>query len=132
MSRLLVVLSAVLLMAILAIGWMLGPGLDQRFVPGVWVWNTSLPLQQPDIVLLGPEGQRWAFSPADLGISINSEATLAQAYEPGHKTAGERVFSERLNIMILISHGVRWRPSGRSWRALSEMHQCSFRVHRSS
>jgi hypothetical protein len=88
MSRLLIVLSAVLLTVILAIGWMLGPGLDQRFVPGVWVWNaslggmsseeaaarlqTELPLHQPDVVLLGPEGQRWSFSPADLGVSINS------------------------------------------------------------
>jgi len=141
MSRLLVVLSAVLLMAILAIGWMLGPGLDQRFVPGVWVWNTSLggmsseeaaarlqtelPLQQPDIVLLGPEGQRWAFSPADLGISINSEATLAQAYEPGHKTAGERVFSERLNIMLdgtLLSPVLSWNPDI-AWRALATVGQ---------
>jgi vancomycin resistance protein YoaR len=137
MSRLLIVLSAVLLMAILAIGWMLGPGLDQRFVPGIWVWNTSLggmsseeaaarlqmelPLHQPDIVLLGPEGQRWSFSPGDLGVSINSEATLARAYEPGHMSAGEGVFGERLNIMLdgkCLSPVLSWNPDI-AWRALA-------------
>jgi len=137
MSRLLIVLSAVLLTVILAIGWMLGPGLDERFVPGVWVWNaslggmsseeaavrllTELPLYQPNIVLLGPEGQRWSFSPADLGMSINSEATLAQAYEPGHRTAGQRVFGERLNIMLdgkHLSPVLSWNPDI-AWRALA-------------
>jgi len=137
MSRLLIVLSAVLLTALLAIGWMLGPGLDQRFVPGVWVWNASLggmspeeaaarlqielPLHQPDIVLLGPEGQRWSFSPADLGVSINSEATLAQAYEPGHVTASRRVFGERLSIMLdgmRLSPVLSWNPDI-AWRALA-------------
>ncbi|MCJ7550635.1 MAG: VanW family protein [Anaerolineae bacterium] len=137
MSRLLIVLSAVLLTVILAIGWMLGPGLDGRFIPGVWVWNaslggmsseeaavrlpTELPLYQPDIVLLGPEGQRWSFSPADLGVSINSEATLAQAYEPGHRTAGQSVFGERLNIMLdgkHLSPVLSWNPDT-AWRALA-------------
>ncbi len=137
MSRLLIVLSTVLLTVILAIGWMLGPGLDQRFVPGVWVWNaslggmsseqaaahlqTELPLHQPGIVLLGPEGQRWSFSPADLGVAINSEATLAQAYEPGHMSAGRAVFGERLTIMLdglRLSPVLSWNPDI-AWRALA-------------
>lgn len=137
MSRLLIVLSAVLLVVILAIGWMLGPGLEQRFVPGVWVWNaslggmsseeatahlqTELPLHQLDIVLLGPEGQRWSFSPEDLGVSINTEATLARAYEPGHGTVGQRVFGERMNIMLYGKHVppvLSWNPDI-AWRALT-------------
>jgi len=137
MSRLLIVLSTVLLTVILAIGWMLGPGLDQRFVPGVWVWNaslggmsseeaaahlqTELPLHQPGIVLLGPEGQRWSFSPADLGVAINSEATLAQAYEPGHMSVGRAVFGERLTIMLdgmRLSPVLSWNPDI-AWRALA-------------
>jgi vancomycin resistance protein YoaR len=114
MSRLLIVLSVVLLAAVMVMGWMLGPGMDGRLIPGVWVWNVSLggmspeealprlqaelPLHQPNIVIVGPEGQRWAFSPASLGMTVDTQATLARAAAIGH---GERdSVAERLNVML--------------------------------
>ncbi|HOT90644.1 MAG TPA: VanW family protein [Anaerolineae bacterium] len=116
MSRLLVILSVALLAAVMAVGWVLGPGMDQRLVPGVWIWNVplggmalsdaqaylaaALPLRQPNILIVGPEGQRWSLSPADLGMSVDTQATLAQAYAVGHETKGSRKFSERLQIML--------------------------------
>ncbi len=123
MSRLLVVLAAIEIILIMVAGWLLGPGLDQRIVPGVWVWDTSvgrmmpdeaaryleaaLPLHQPQIVLLGPEGQRWSLSPADLGVSLDMQATLAQAFEVGHSAGGADAISERLAVMV---DGVRFSP----------------------
>lgn len=120
MARLLIVLTAVELIVVVAIGWMLGPGLDDRFLPGVYVWDvalgrmtpeeatsklpTALPLHQPDIVLLGPEGQRWAFSPANLGMSVDAEATLERAYQIGHEAAGRHVFGERIDVMLNGAH----------------------------
>jgi vancomycin resistance protein YoaR len=114
MSRLLIVLTVLLLAAVMVIGWMLGPGMDQRLIPGVWVWNISLggmsaeealprlqaalPLQQPNIVLVGPEGQRWALSPADLGMAIDAQATLARAAAVGH--ADQSGLAGRLNVML--------------------------------
>ena len=114
MSRLLIVLTIVLLAAVMVIGWMLGPGMEQRLIPGVWVWNiplggmspeealphlhAELPLQQPNIVIVGPEGQRWAFSPADLGMAIDTQATLARAAAVGH--LDQSGFSGRLKVML--------------------------------
>ncbi len=116
MSRLLVVLSAVLLVVIAAIGWQLGPGLDGRIVPGVWVWEVSvggmtpdeaahhleaeLPLQEPLIVLLGPEDQRWSFSPARLGLSVDADATLARTSEVGQAEGRIDAFRQRVGIML--------------------------------
>lgn len=114
MSRLLIVLSILLLASVMVIGWMLGPGMDQRLIPGVWVWNiplggmspeaaaphlqAALPLQQPNIVIVGPEGQRWTLSPADLGMAVDTQATLARAAEVGHRDQGG--LSERLRVML--------------------------------
>lgn len=116
MSRLLIVLTVVLLAAVMVVGWALGPGMDQRFVPGVWVWGISLggktsaeaqhyleavlPLRQPNIVILGPEGQQWRLSLADLGISVDTQATLSRAFSVGHEQTGRGVFPERLDIMM--------------------------------
>ena len=116
MSRLLIVLTVVLVAAVMIVSWVLGPGMEQRLVPGVWVWNASLggmelsdaqshlemslPLHQPNVVLVGPEGQRWALSPAELGMAVDAPATLSQAYAVGHMTKGSRMFSERLEIML--------------------------------
>jgi len=114
MSRLLIVLTVVLLAAVMVIGWMLGPGMEHRLIPGVWVWSiplggmstdealphlqTALPLQQPNIIILGPEGQRWALSPADLGMAVDAQATLARAAEVGH--LDQNSIPERLKIML--------------------------------
>jgi len=114
MSRLLIVLTVVLLASVMVIGWMLGPGMEQRLIPGVWVWNiplggmsteealprlqAALPLQQPNIVIVGPEGQRWTLSPADLGMAVDAQATLARAAAVGHADQGS--LSERLKIML--------------------------------
>ncbi|MGC9396346.1 MAG: VanW family protein [Anaerolineae bacterium] len=114
MSRLLIVLTIVLLASVMVIGWMLGPGMEQRLIPGIWVWNISLggmspeealphlqaelPLYQPNIVIVGPEGQRWAFSPADLGMAVDTQATLARAEAMGH--LDQSGLAERLKIML--------------------------------
>jgi vancomycin resistance protein YoaR len=116
MSRLLVVLAAVELIVIMVVGWLFGPGMDARIVPGVWVWDVSLggmtteeatdhleaalPLHQPNVVLLGPEGQQWVFSPADLGMSINAEATLDAVIGIGHSSERILRFRERFDVMM--------------------------------
>ena len=117
MSRILIVLVAVELVVVMFVGWLLGPGLDERFIPGVWVWNVSLggmtmdqaagslgsalPLHQPGIVLLGPEGQRWSFSPAEVGMSVDVPATLAKAFVLGRGGNGTTAtLSERLTLML--------------------------------
>jgi vancomycin resistance protein YoaR len=128
MSRVLIVLTIVLLASVIVLGWSLGPGLDQRILPGVWVWDvhlggmtqeeaashltTALSLHQPDFVILGPEGQRWAFSPADLGMAVDVEATLARAYAVGH-TEGRASLSDRLDVMMRgerLSPVLAWNP----------------------
>ncbi len=127
MSRLLIILTVALLAALMAVGWVLGPGMEQRLVPGVWVWNVplggltledapatleaALPLRQPNILIVGPEGQRWTFSPADLGMAVDVQETLARAYAVGHTARGSRVFSERLDIMlngVMLSPVLSW------------------------
>ncbi len=109
-------LMFVLMLLILGGGlFMLGPGLEERIVPGVWLWATTvgglrpsdaLPkvreataLEQPRIVLVGPEDQRWAFSPADLGVALDVQATLAQIYEVGHIQEDMSGWWERLRVM---------------------------------
>lgn len=123
MSRFLVFLTVLELLALLVVGWLLGPGLDQRIVPGVWIWDvnvggltpeeakarlrSSLPLSQPGITLIGPEDQRWAFSPADLGLVVDAEATIVSAYEPGHNVGGLAAVPDRLKVMM---NGTRLSP----------------------
>jgi vancomycin resistance protein YoaR len=123
MSRLIVVLVAVELIVVMALGWFLGPGLEDRFVPGVWVWevplggmsldqaaqelDASLPLRDPRIVLAGPDGQRWSFSAADMGMSVDVASTLAQAYEMGHTNQGAEALGERLSLIL---NGARVPP----------------------
>ena len=123
MARWLMALTVVFLLLVTGFAWLLGPGLDQQFIPGVWVWNVSLgrlsleeaashlevalPLHQPNLVLTGPEGQRWAFSPADLGMTVDASATLTQAYAIGHRQTGIDVVRERLNVML---NGVTLAP----------------------
>jgi vancomycin resistance protein YoaR len=116
MSRLLVVLAAVELIVIMVVGWLLGPAMDARVVPGVWVWDVSLggmtpeeagghlesalPLHQSSVVLVGPEGQQWLFSPAELGMSVNAEATLDAVYHIGHNPERVAKFRERFDVMM--------------------------------
>lgn len=116
MSRLLVVLIAVELVVVLVIGWMLGPGMEARIIPGVWIWDASLgnmtleeaaaylktvlPLHQRNIILLGPEGQQWAYSPADLGMSLNLEETLARVFAIGHSAEGTVGLRDRLDVIF--------------------------------
>ncbi len=123
MSRLIVVLTVLELLALLAVGWLLGPGLDHRILSGVWVWDTNvgglapdearihlrstLPLSQPGIILIGPEGQRWAFSPADLGIGVDAEATIMAAFQPGHIDSGLAAVPQRIEVMM---SGMRLSP----------------------
>lgn len=104
----------VVLGAVLGAWLLLGPALDDRIVPGVWLWRMplggltleeaqrqvarELGLEIPRFVLLGPDGQKWIFSAADLGISADMETTLARAYQPGHGEAG-----------LLAAPRERWR-----------------------
>lgn len=139
MSRLLIILSVALLAAVMVVGWVLGPGMDQRLVPGVWIWNAplggmalsdaathleaSLPLHQPNVVIVGPEGQRWALSPADLGMTVDAQATLARAYAVGHETKGSRMFSERLEIMldgVMLPPVLAWNEQ-QTWQVLQSI-----------
>ncbi len=97
-------------------GWLvLGPYLDARLVPGVWVWDApvggltldearreaavGLALDAPRIVLVGPDGQRWTYTPRDLGLDVVVEATVRRAYGPGHLSGGWEAPLERLSLM---------------------------------
>ncbi len=123
MGRLLMALTVVLLLLITVSAWVLGPGLQHKFLPGVWVWDialggmtpeaaaahlaVSLPLQQPNLVIVGPEGQRWSFSPADLGMMVDTSATLTPAYAVGRQQTGVDGLRERLNVLL---NGVTFAP----------------------
>ncbi len=98
----------------------LGAGLEDRVIPGVWLWHApvggtkltdalpriseALALEQPHIVLVGPEEQRWAFSPVDLGVAVALEATMGEAYAVGHPQGRQRpvpdVWGDRLRVML--------------------------------
>jgi vancomycin resistance protein YoaR len=124
MSRLLIVLGVLELIVVMAVGWMVGPRLDDRFVPGVWVWDLSLggmtyeeaqskltaalPLHEPNVVLLGPEGQRWSFTPAELGISLDAAATLSPAYRVGHES--DQALASLSNRLDIMMEGERFSP----------------------
>ncbi len=123
MSRLLIVLGVVQLIVILALSWLVGPALEARLLPGVWIWDisvggmtaeeaarhlqTALPLYQLNVVLLGPDGQRWSFSPSDLGLAVDVDATLAQAYTLGRGGSSQDMLRERLSVM---TGGRRFAP----------------------
>jgi len=116
MARVLPVLSLILVSAIALVGWLSGPALDGRFVPGVWIWDlplgsmtldgaavhleSALPIYQPNIVIVGPEKQRWSLSPADLGIRVDVAATLERAYTPGHLRTGYAAIPDRIKLML--------------------------------
>ncbi len=120
MGRWVMFLAVILFVLTTAFGWVVGPGMEQEFVPGVWVWDVSLggmtaaeaapylsaalPLNQPHLILVGPEGQRWSFSPADLGMTVAMEETLSRAYSVGHSQIGLNALSERLNVMLNGAH----------------------------
>ncbi len=118
------VISAILLMAAVTVmAWLIGPALQSRVIPGVWVWNVSLgglnsesagdrlddalPLHDPRIVLLAPDGQQWAFSPAALGVSLDREATLEPVFAVGHSERGIANLAERLRV---VYEGARFSP----------------------
>ena len=135
MGRWLMLLLGILMVLMVAVGWRLGPGLKGQFVPGVWVWDISLawmtpsemqvhleaalPLHQPDVVLVGPEGERWAFSPSDLGMAVDTQATLTRAYRIGHTETGAAALWERLQV---IWHGVVLPPV-LAWDAVAAQQQ---------
>jgi vancomycin resistance protein YoaR len=117
-------ISAILLMAaVMIMVWLIGPALQARAIPGMWVWDISvgglnfesagdrlaeaLPLRDPRIVLLSPDGQRWSFSPAELGISLDREATLKPVFAVGHREGGIADLVERLRV---VYEGSRFSP----------------------
>jgi vancomycin resistance protein YoaR len=117
-------ISAILLMAAMMImAWLIGPALQSRAIPGIWVWDVSvgglnaesagtrlaeaLPLRDPRIILLSPDGQRWSFSPAELGISLDREATLEPVFTVGHDEGGLADLAERLRV---VYEGTRFSP----------------------
>lgn len=123
MTRILVLLGSLELVLLMALGWWLGPGLDDVVLPGVYVWDvplgrltpaqaeqrlvTELPLDRSQIVLLGPDGQRWSFTPADLGVSLDVARTLARAQAVGRSSKGLQGLVARVSLM---HEGVRLAP----------------------
>ncbi len=115
-----IVTLLVLLGALVGAYWLVGPMLTDRILPGVWLWRMplgglkldevpeqvlrELAVDVPRFVLLGPDGQRWIYSPADLGISVHMDATLARVYAPGHS---QRSFGALLRE--------RWAALQQSW-----------------
>ncbi len=123
MTRVWLLFLALALGGGLVVALVLGPGLDAHYIPGVWVWDVplarlspqsaathlevSLPLQQSIITLVGPDGQQWRFSPADLGVSLEATATLSRAYAVGHRQQGWQALPERVAVM---AHGAMVPP----------------------
>lgn len=147
MQKLFLVLVVALVLTALAGTWGLGAGLEQRIIPGVWVWDvpvggmtpaaaavhleTGLGLRQPQIVLIGPEGQRWLFSPAELGMAVDVEATLARAFAPGHTGEGLTPWRERVDILL---HGRRLSPvlTWNAHPAQVKLHAVAAEINRSA
>ena len=91
---LLLVLTALLLGSVLAFELHYA----DRVYPGVWVWGTDVGGMQPEeaaaalrenlgidmllVTLRGPD-RSWGVRPADLGVQIDTEATLAPAAVAG-------------------------------------------------
>lgn len=147
MGRLLTLVSITLLLGIIVAGWTVGPGMEQRIVPGIWVWDiplggmtqndaatqlqNQLPLQQPNIILVGPDGKRWAFSPAQLGMNVDVHATLAQAYALGHDNQAGNKLLERLKIMtsgISLAPILAWDTQ----QAVTQLQQVATEIDRNS
>lgn len=109
------IVAGLLALVFVVTGLTLGPGLDERLIPGVWIWNvpvgglqpdealsvvqTGLDVETPRITLTGPDKQRWIFSPADLGVTVVLSHTLSNAYAPGHKLPGVQALFERLAVL---------------------------------
>ena len=118
MTRVLIVLGTVLLIAVMIIVWMLGPGMETRFIPGVWVGDLSLGGMTMAEARYNLEAfntfgktQRdldwtrrtaWSYTLSDFGMAMEVEATLEQAYAVGHTQTGLDMFSER------VRHYVGW------------------------
>ncbi len=115
-SRLLI---AVLLALALAAGMgylLIGPYLDSRIVPGLWVWSVPVGGMGADearsaleaaalpkvhsVVITGPSGERWPFSLAELGLSLDGEATVRAAYALGHEGNLYTRLEARLRLMV--------------------------------
>ena len=123
MTRILVLLGSLELILLMGLGVWLGPGLNDVILPGVYVWDVSvggltpaqaeqrlmaeLPLNRPQVVLLGPDGQRWDFTPADLGMSLDVAQTLARAEAVGRNSKGLEGMMDRVRLM---RQGVRLAP----------------------
>ena len=109
------VVGLMLALAVTGVLFVLGPYLDQRFVPGVWIWDASvggltpseaslyvretLRLDDPLITLVGPSGERWTFTARDLGVDVQLSQTFENAYRPGHGGGGFDSLEERLAMM---------------------------------
>ncbi|MBN1487301.1 MAG: VanW family protein [Anaerolineae bacterium] len=125
--------------------FVLGPGLDSRIVLGVWMWQTSLggmtpvdalphvldglALNQPRVTLIGPDDQRWVFSPADLGVDVEVNGTLAQAYGIGHIQQGSAALMERAGLLWqgrMVSPVLSWDNQ----RAASQLNALAIQLNR--
>ncbi|HEY89730.1 MAG TPA: hypothetical protein G4N98_08390 [Thermoflexia bacterium] len=89
----------------------LGPYLEPRIIPGVWIWDDAVgglttaaaptALTEPElwITFLGPEGQHWTLAAEELGLSLASAPTLARAYQLGHAEEGVAALTARLALL---------------------------------
>ena len=166
MRRLRMALTACLAVALAAVmGYtLLGPYLDGCILPGTSVWSVpvggltpseaavrlaeTLPNAQPVLQVQGPEGRLWAFSPRELGLSLDAAATVQVAYAQGHEDVPKwNLLAVRLRLLLtsraiaprfVWDEGVAWsrlqtvataidrppqdaavRPDGEGWTALS-------------
>ena len=90
---------------------LLGPYLESRIIPGVWIWDApvggmstavaaeNLTDDERWFTFLGPEGQRWTISAAELGVTIAPEQTAEHAYQLGHAEQGVAAFQQRLRLL---------------------------------
>ncbi len=89
--------------------------LDAHIFPSTFVWSVPLGGLTPaealhrlqssalderaTIVLLGPDGERWTFTPRALGVSLDGEATVRAAYAVGHE-AGRPCWEGRVEQLL--------------------------------
>ncbi len=127
--RYLIVFVLLLMLLVGGLWWTWGPRLDPYIASGVWLWELPvggqtpeeawpaiedyLRLREPRIVLVGPDGQRWSFSPADLGLSVDREATLLRLSTPGHDLDQVAALNARLDLLLtpqVLSPVYSWEP----------------------
>ncbi|MCD4738179.1 MAG: VanW family protein [Anaerolineae bacterium] len=117
----------------------LGPYLEPRIIPGVWIWDDAVgglttvaapaALTEPDlwITFLGPDGQHWTLAAEELGLSLAPAPTLVQAYQLGHTEEGVAALMARLALLhegVVLPPVLAWDRA----QAVAQLHALAAQI----